>query len=135
MLPPELFYEANKRPRKRTEGGGRCTLMLHVTPVNLDAHVVVAAGISGMRQGVVPILTSPGLFIPSRGTRLAKVITEIRHQQLLRGFAEGKATNIFDSPPAHRIRHTCHDDPLHQKIELAMCLAAAMPVREQKMKK
>jgi hypothetical protein len=26
--------------------------MLHVTPVNLDAHVVVAAGISGMRHGL-----------------------------------------------------------------------------------
>ena len=97
MLSPELFNEGNKRPRKRTDGGGRCTLMLHVTPVNLDAHVVVAAGISGMRQGVVPILTSPGIFIPSSGTRLVKDIAEVRHQELLRGFAEWKATNIFDS--------------------------------------
>ena len=97
MLPPELFYEANKRPRKRTEGDGRCTLMLHVTPVNLDAHVVVAVGISGMRQGVVPMLTSPGIFIPSSGTRLVKVIAEVRHQELLRSFTEWKATNIFDS--------------------------------------
>ena len=97
MLLPELFYEANERPSERTEGDGRCTLMLHVTPVNLDAHVVVAAGISGMRQGVVPMLTSPGIFIPSSGTRLVKDIAKVRHQELLRGFAEWKATNIFDS--------------------------------------
>ena len=97
MLSPELVNEGNERTRKRTDGGGRWTRMLHVTPVNLDANVVVAAGISGMRQGVVPMLTSPGIFIPSSGTRLVKDIAEVRHQELLRGFSEGKATNIFDS--------------------------------------
>ena len=95
MLLPELFYEANKRPSERTEGDGRCTLMLHVTPVNLDAHVLAAAGISGMRQGVAPILTRPGIFIPNSGTRLVKVLAEIRHQEFLRGVGEGKDSNIF----------------------------------------
>ena len=99
MLLPELFYEANERASERAEGGGRWTLPLHVTPVNLDAHVVVAPGISGMRQleGVAPILTSPGIFIPSSGTRLVKVLAEIRHQEFLRGVGEGKGPNIFDS--------------------------------------
>ena len=97
MLLPELFYEANERASERAEGDGRCTLLLHVTPVNLDAHVVVAPGISGMRQGVAPILISPVIFIPSSGTRLVNVLAEIRHQECLRSVGEGKDPNIFDS--------------------------------------
>ena len=97
MLLPELFYEANERASKRAEGDGRCTILLHVTPVNFDAHAVVAPGKSGMRQGVAPILTRPVIFIPSCGTRLVKVLAHIRHQECLRGFGEEKDPNIFDS--------------------------------------
>ena len=49
MFLPELCYEANESASERAEGSGRRTLPLHVSPVNLDAHVVVAAGIFGMR--------------------------------------------------------------------------------------
>ena len=95
MLLPELFYEANERASERAEGDGRWTLLLHVTPVNLDAHVVVAPGImiSCMRQGVAPLLTSPVpfKFIPSCSTRLVKVLADIRHQECLRSVGEGKA--------------------------------------------
>ena len=42
MLLPKLLYEANERASERAEGDGRCTLLLHVMPVNLNAHVVVA---------------------------------------------------------------------------------------------
>ena len=97
MLLPEFFYETNKRASERAKGGGRWTLLLHVTPVNLDAHVVVATCISGMRQGVAPILTSPGIFIPRCGMRLVKVLAEIRHQECLRGVGERKDPNSFDS--------------------------------------
>ena len=97
MLLPELFYEANERVSERADGGGRLTLMLLVTPVNLNAHVVVAPCISCMHQGVAPILTSPVIFIPSCSTRLIKVLAEIRHQECLRGVGEGKDSHIFDS--------------------------------------
>ena len=51
MLLPKLFYEANERASERAEGGGRRTLLLQVTPVNLHAHVVVVApSIFGMRE-------------------------------------------------------------------------------------
>ena len=59
MFLPELCYEANESASERAEGGGRRTPPLHVSPVNLDAHVIVASGIFGMRIGVVPILASP----------------------------------------------------------------------------
>ena len=59
MFLPELCYEANESASEHAEGGGRRTLPLHVSPVNLNAHVVVAPGIFGMRIVVVPILASP----------------------------------------------------------------------------
>ena len=49
MLLPEVFYETDQRARERAEGCGRRTLILQVSPVNLDAHVIVAPGILGMR--------------------------------------------------------------------------------------
>ena len=88
MLLPELFYESNQRASERAEGGGRLTLPLHVSPVNLDAHVVVAPGIPGMRQGVAPMLTSPVPFIPISGTRLRQLLAGIRHQELLRSLGK-----------------------------------------------
>ena len=97
MLLPELFYEANKSSSERAEGGGRRTLPLHVSPVNLDAHVVVAPGIFGMRIGVAPILASPCPFIPISCTRLIQVVAGILHQEFLRGVGEGKNPNIFYS--------------------------------------
>ena len=68
--------------------------MLHVTPVNLDAHVVVAPGISGMRQGVAPILTSPVPFIPISGTRLVQVIEGLRDQECIWEFAPKRCPEI-----------------------------------------
>ena len=67
MLLPELFNETDQSASERAEGRGRRTLLLHVSPVNLDAHVIVAPGISGMRQGVASKLTSPVPFIQIRG--------------------------------------------------------------------
>ena len=97
MLLPELFYEANESAGERAEGGGRRTLPLHVSPVNLDAHVVVAPCIPGMRQGVAPMLTSPMPFIPISCTRLIQVVAGIHHQEFLRGVGEGKDRNSFYS--------------------------------------
>ena len=90
MLLPELFYEANESASERAEGGGPRTLPLHVSPVNLNAHVVVAPGIPGMRIGVAPMLTSLVPFIPISCTRLLQVVAGIRHQEFLRGVGEGK---------------------------------------------
>ena len=97
MLLPELLYEANESASERAEGGGRRTFPLHVSPVNLDAHDVVAAGISGMRQGVAPILTSPVPFIPISGERLLQFLAGISHQEFVRGVGEGKDCNIVYS--------------------------------------
>ena len=59
MLLPEVFYESDQRASERADGCGRRTLTLHVSPVNLDAHVIVAPGIPGMRQGVACVLLGP----------------------------------------------------------------------------
>ena len=55
MLLPELFYEANQGASERAKDGGRRTILLQLTPVNLHVHVVVAPGIAGMRQEVAPV--------------------------------------------------------------------------------
>ena len=79
MFLPELCYEANESASERAEGGGRRTLPLHLSPVNLDAHVAVAPGIFGMRIGVAPILASPCPLIPISCTRLIQVVAGILH--------------------------------------------------------
>ncbi len=50
MLSPDLTYETQQSSSEGAEGGGQQTFALHVTPVNLCAHVVVASGILRMRQ-------------------------------------------------------------------------------------
>ena len=39
MLLPELFYETNQRASDRAAGGGRRTLLLHVSPAVLAPHL------------------------------------------------------------------------------------------------
>ena len=93
MLCPKLTYETDQSSCECAalcaEGGGRRTLSLHVTPVNLRAHVVVAPGISGMRQAVSSVCTGPVPFIPISGTRLPKVLANVLYQELLRVVGEG----------------------------------------------
>ena len=95
MFYESVFYESNQIASERAEGGRRRTLPLHVSPVNLNAHVVVAPGIPGMRIGVAPMLTSLVPFIPISCTRLLQVVAGIRHHKFLRGVGEGKDHNIF----------------------------------------
>ena len=68
ILLPKLFYEANQPERvsERAEGGGRRTLLLQVTPVNLHAHVVVAPGIFGMQRPYSPVHV-PSYQLAARG--------------------------------------------------------------------
>ena len=85
----ELTYETDQSSYECAEGGGRRALSLHVTPVNLRAHVVVAPGISCMRQAVSSVCTGPVTFIPISGTRLPKVLANVLYQDLLRVVGEG----------------------------------------------
>ncbi len=89
MPGPKLTYETDQSSGEGAEGGGRRTLSLHVTPVNLSAHVVVAPGISSMRQAVSSECTGPVPFIPISGPRLPKVLANVLYQELLRVVGEG----------------------------------------------
>ena len=97
MFLPELCYEANESASERAEGSGRRTLPLHVSPVNLDAHVVVAPGIPCMCQAIASMRTSPVPSIPISGTLLLQILACILHQDLLRVVGGGKDSNIYDS--------------------------------------
>ena len=45
MLIPELFYETDECAKVGAECDGRRNFLLHVTPINLLTHVVVAPGL------------------------------------------------------------------------------------------
>ena len=94
MLLPEVFYETYQRANERAKGCRRRTLTLqvHVSPVDLNAHVIVAPGIlgTGMRQAVSSMITIPVPFIPISSMQLLEYIASIRYQHFLRGFGEGR---------------------------------------------
>ena len=103
MLVPKVIYESDQpeRASERADSCGRRTLTLHVSPVNPNAHVIVAPGIPGMRQAVASMSISPVPLIPISGTQLLQILAGIRHQELLRVVGDGKDISIF---PSHQLR-------------------------------
>ena len=97
MLYAEVLYKSGQTAREGADGCGGRTQPLNVTPVILDAHVVVSPGISGMRQAVASLYTGPVSFILGGGTRLSQVLAGICHQELLRVIGEGEDRNILHS--------------------------------------
>jgi hypothetical protein len=98
MLCSNLTYETDQSSSECAEGGGWRTHTLHVTPVNLSAHVVVAPGKSSMRQAVSSEWTSPVPFIPiSCPLSAAQGPAFVLNQELLRIVCEGLHCNILHS--------------------------------------
>ncbi len=77
MLSPDLTYETDQSSSEGAEGRGRRTFAIHITPVNLCAHVVVASGIQRMRQAVSAEATSSVHLIAIRCPRLRQILEYI----------------------------------------------------------
>ncbi len=78
MLSPDLTYETDQSSSEGAKGGRRLTFALHVAPVNLGVHVVVASGVQRMRQAVTAEGTSLVPLIPIRGPLLPQILAYIR---------------------------------------------------------
>jgi hypothetical protein len=121
MFRPELTYETNQSSSERANGGGRRTITLHVTPVNLSAHGVVVSCILRMCQAVSSKRTSPVPLVPisgSRESRLSKILAYVLYQVAAHSRRREEPQYLSLAPTARRRHHFCLGGPLHRKLDL-----------------
>ncbi len=91
-----ILHQCTRKRDKRCRLRHKC---LHVSPVDLNPHVVVAHSIACMREGPAPMSSSessPQFAKPLFLSLLCQPVTEVKHQQGLYVTGKGKHVHIHN---------------------------------------